>query len=181
MSARTERNAVEYKQLRARALLFSLFIAVLLVIAAYAFVFMGVQVTDGGMSPTLSAGDVLIFNRLEKHLSAPKRGDILLYEEDGAMFIGRVVALPYETVQTQGGEVYIGGIYLDESAYRATAALSDFGPITLEKNTYLLLPDQRSELTLSGRAPLMELAVDITAIRGEALLRVSPYGKISLF
>ena len=174
---RSELNAAEYKRFHACALGVSLLAAALVATLVFAFVLLGVQVTDEDMMPSLRPADVLVLSRLSKYIRSPQRGDICLIEKGETAYLGRVVGLPGERVQIQDGSVYIGGIYLDESSYAQGVAL-DMEPMTLRAIEYLVLPDDRGALMERGDL-LRPLGVD--RIRGTVVLRVSPLARVSVF
>ena len=174
---RSELNAAEYKRFHARALGVSLLAAALVAALVFAFVLLGVQVTDEDMIPLLRPADVLVLSRLSKYIRSPQRGDICLVEQGEVTCLGRIVGLPGELVQIQDGNVYIGEIYLDESGYVQGLA-PDMEPVTLGVVEYLVLPDDRGALMERGDL-LRPLGVD--RIRGTVVLRVSPLARVSVF
>lgn len=90
------------------------------VIACLLVVNFGVMTSNVGqsMEPTLASGDKVLTNRLIYKLTAPKRGDLVIFKPNGNenshYYIKRVVGLPGETVQIVDGFIYIDGEVLVE-------------------------------------------------------------------
>ncbi len=112
----------------------------------YAF---GGQVTVSGnsMSPLLNAEDVVLVNRLSYDLGKPDRFDVVVFRrEDGKANIKRIVGLPGETVQIQGGQVHIDGEELSDERQPGSIALAGLAenPIVLGEDEYFLLGDNQN-------------------------------------
>ncbi len=69
-----------------------------------------VAVASESMLPTLEAGDLLFVNKLAK----PRRGDVVVFERDGARYVKRVVGLPGERVEVRGGRLRVNGVAAEE-------------------------------------------------------------------
>lgn len=90
-------------------------------------------VPSGSMRPTILEGDVVLVNRLAydfklpltdlsvARLGEPARGDIVVFHSprDGVRLIKRLVALPGDTVQMEGGQLHINGQPLAYSELQA--------------------------------------------------------------
>jgi signal peptidase I len=127
-------------------------------------------IPSGSMLPTLQINDRLFVDKVSYHLRSPQRGDIIVFNPTDTLlaenfhdaFIKRIVALPGETVEIKGGQVYINGQSLPESYLPqgqqttldgacgpgAPAFLN--GPTQVPANSYLTLGDNR-ENSLDGR------------------------------
>ena len=92
------------------------------------FVFQTVIVDGQSMSPTLRNSQSFILNRAEFFFREPQWGDIVVLKdpEDGGLSIKRVVAAPGQTVQFQGGAVYVNGVKLKERYLRAETPTYSF-------------------------------------------------------
>ncbi len=173
---RREENGWEYGRLHRRSALFTLFVALLIALLIFALVFQGTQIADEGMSPTLRAGDVVLFSRFSKFIRTPRRGDIYSADFEGASLLGRIVGLPGESIVIDEGNVYINGVFLSEAAY-AQYAEANMEEIKLEEDEYFLLPDCRTYMTVSPE----NMRLEAGALRGRAFLRVAPFGKLGFF
>lgn len=173
---RVDENKSEYARLHRSSALFSLFMALLICAVIFIGIFQGTQIADEGMAPTLHAGDVILFSRWSKYLAAPKRGDIFAIDGDGGLSLGRVVALPDETVQIDKGNLYVNGAFLSESAYMQYADL-DMDELHVPEGSYLLLPDSREYMVIVPE----NMCVSVDELRGRALIRVSPLSRFGIF
>ncbi len=128
---------IKHLIIRIVILLFSLLILFSVVIGIAA-------VPDLSMEPVLSAGDIVIFFRLDKEL---KSGDIVVYSDDGIMRTGRVVAVGGDTVKIMDdGTLYINDNRIIESDiyYDITPIDSDVEyPVCLEEDEVFILCDRR--------------------------------------
>lgn len=153
-------------------------IAVVISVAWFAVFAMGTQIRVSGqsMEPVLSQGEKVLMNRLSYLCMHPKRFDIVVYEkETGNYNIKRVIGLPGETVQIKDGFVFINGERLDASDKLGEAALAGLAeyPITLGKNEYFLLGDNRSGSEDSRFSNVGN--VRLRQIKGKVWLKIQPF------
>ena len=86
-----------------------------------------VRVDGTSMLPTLQDGEFVLVNRLEFRFTDVERGDIIVFhypQRPDEELIKRVIALPGEFVQVEGGTVRIDGKVLDEGYVAARALYS---------------------------------------------------------
>ncbi len=176
MMERSAENRREYGRLHRKTMLFALFIAALIAALLLGVVLQGTQIADEGMAPTLRAGDVVLFSRFSKYLRTPQRGDIYAAQIDGALCLGRIVALPGESIEIDRGNVYIGGIFLDENAYVQYADM-DMPLQELGEGEYFLLPDCRPYMLLAPE----NMRLKAEELGGRAFLRVAPFARAGFF
>lgn len=144
-----------------REIFSTVFCAFAAVLVAFVIVFsvgMKVGVIGVSMEPKLYNGQEVLVNRLLYRLSAPRRGDVVVFLPNGNKnshyYIKRVVGLPGETVQIIGGYVYINGELLDED--ESYDKIADAGiaqvEIQLGSDEFFVLGDNRnnSEDSRSG-------------------------------
>jgi signal peptidase I len=119
------------------------------------------RIPTGSMRTTVDEGDRVLAARFLNWFTDPERGDVLVFHPPGigdvpqrnastqarVTFIKRVVGLPGETVQGINNHVLICSaprvachVLLESYARGVT---SDFGPITVPRNAYLVLGDNR--------------------------------------
>lgn len=122
-------------------------------------------IPSGSMLPTLQINDRLIIDKVSYHFQDPKRGDVVVFSPTEALkqqdfkdaFIKRVIGLPGDTVELQGGKVYVNNQplvekYLDQGQktiidvcnnpnHPAPYYLSK--AVTVPPNSYLVLGDNR--------------------------------------
>lgn len=171
---RTQVNRRHYKKLSALNWLFCLAVAAMLVLLTFSLWFTGIKVADDGMSPALYRGDVILFDRLSKHISLPKRGEVYAFES-GSTSIGRIAALPGDTVAIKAGQVYIDGCLLRE--VHASESGWELDEFTVPAATFLILPDDRTA-PMPDRAALL---IPFSSLIGRAAVRVSPISMVTIF
>lgn len=99
------------------------------------------------MAPTILPGDRLLVN-IEPN--DPKRGEIWAFSGPNSTFIKRVIGLPGETVEVQGGRVLVDGKPLLEP-YLSTPMTGAMAPVRLGPGQYFVMGDNRA-LSLDSRA-----------------------------
>lgn len=176
--ARTTRNRREYKRLSTYTWLYSAGAALVFCLLVFTLVFNALRVSDASMEPSLKQGDVLLISRLSQVFFTPARGDVFAFrqEEDGEIYLARVLALPGERVSVSSGKLYINGVLLDESDY-SPAACADMEELTLNGGEFFLLPDSRPPNAFDGS----HFVVPFERLTGRAAFRVSPLNSISIF
>jgi signal peptidase I, bacterial type len=123
-------------------------VTVVLAFAWFVLHSFGVQIVIAGqsMTPLLNSEDVVLMNKLIYDFKKPERLDVVVFErEDKKSNVKRVIGLPGEVVQIQGGYVYIDGERLeaaDELERVSLAGLAE-NPIELAEDEYFLLGDNR--------------------------------------
>lgn len=125
-------------------------IAVFLAFVIVFSVGMRTSVVGDSMEPGLYNGQEILMNRVLYRLSSPKRGDIVVFLPNGNpnshYYVKRVVGLPGETVQIQGGSVYINGVLLEED--EAFDKIADAGiaenELQLASDEFFVLGDNRN-------------------------------------
>jgi len=108
-------------------------------------------IPSSSMEPTLEINDRLIIEKISYHFREPVRGDIVVFSPTETLqeqnfneaFIKRVIGLPGDTVEVKNGRVYINNEPLIEN-YIAEKPLYDYGPVTVPKEQYLVLGDNRN-------------------------------------
>ncbi len=173
---RCAENRAEYRRARRIGLLAGAGVCALVLLFVFCVWFTAVRVEDDGMSPTLHAGDAVLFDRLSKYVAAPARGDMIACRGEGGLWLGRIVALPGETVAAQNGRLFINGVLLNESLYTSEPA-PDIDEYTLPDGCYFVLPDARSDMQLD----LAAMTVAALDIYGRASIRIAPAYRIGLF
>ncbi|MBR5291365.1 MAG: signal peptidase I [Clostridia bacterium] len=171
---RVEANRHQYKKLSALNWLFCILCAAAVVALIFTLWFTGIKVADDGMSPALYKGDVILFDKLSKHISHPQRGEAYAFSTEGTS-IGRIAALPGDKVALKDGRVYIDGRLLKEiNVSESTWELEEF---TVPDSTFLILPDDRTG-SMPDKAALL---IPFDALIGRAAIRVAPIGMTTIF
>lgn len=131
-------------------------IALICLLAAFlikTFIAKPVRVEGESMYPTLQDGAFGFTSVISLSLGGINRGDIVIVRQGAEYWVKRVVALPNETIECRGDQIYIDGEVLSEdyldARYRSDIRrqlgffTEDFGPVTLGKEEYFLLGDNR--------------------------------------
>ncbi|MDP5273418.1 signal peptidase I [Chengkuizengella sp. 2205SS18-9] len=93
----------------------SILIAVALVVIIRSFLFTPTVVSGQSMEPSFFNTDKLIVNKILYSIREPERGEVIIFEANQEQdFIKRVIALPGETVEVKGDQVFVNGELLDE-------------------------------------------------------------------
>lgn len=154
--------------------------SVIVIFLAFVIVFsvgMKTSVVGDSMEPGLSNGQEVLVNRVTYRLSAPKRGDVIVFLPNGNRnshyYVKRVVGLPGETIQIVDGSVYVDGVLLNEGDSfdrMADAGIAE-NELPLAADEYFVLGDNRnsSEDSRSGNIG----AVRRDNIVGKAWFRLS--------
>lgn len=153
-------------------------IAIIMFFAVMLVFFMGrtVTLTGNSMSPTLGSGSKVLLNRVSYVFSSPKRGDIVAFKPNGNQkahsVVKRVIAVPGDKIQIQNGSVYLNG-ELQQEEYPAM----DYSgvaeeEITLERDEYFVLGDNRNNSEDSRHADMGNVKKD--HIEGKAWFIISP-------
>jgi len=142
------------------------------------FVFQIAYVKGPSMKPTLHEGEVLIVSKLSYRIGDPKRGDIVVLNDnlEHKDLIKRVIGLPGETINIQDGLVYIDGNILVENYINAPTYENEFEESMVPDGKYFVLGDNRPESRDSRSSSLG--FVDRKSIMGKAIFRLWPLNKI---
>lgn len=133
-------------------------IAIFLAFVIVFSVGMRTSVVGDSMEPVLFNGQEILMNQVIYRLSAPKRGDVIVFLPNGNhnshYYVKRVVGLPGETIQIMDGSVYINGSLLEEDEAfdkMIEAGIAQNG-LTLAADEFFVLGDNRnsSEDSRSG-------------------------------
>ncbi|OZU90487.1 signal peptidase I [Virgibacillus indicus] len=121
-------------------------IAILIALFLRTFIFATSIVEGESMDPTLEDGERVIFNKIVYLLDEPDRGDIVIIKRPFKNYVKRVIALPGETIEINGSELYINGekyqqTFLNEEAEERTG---NFGPIQVPEDSYFVMGDNRA-------------------------------------
>ncbi len=148
-----ERSAPEKSVIRQYAEAF--LIAIVLALVIRTFVVQAFKIPSGSMLPTLQIGDHIMVNKFTYWFTDPKRGDIIVFkfpQDEGRDFIKRAIALPGETVEIRGKQVYITGNPLRESyAAHLDPAIQlnphsprdSYGPVVVPPGQLFMMGDNR--------------------------------------
>ncbi len=169
-----------YREDRRMVRVVSSWVVDVVVMLAFAWFFLhsfGIQIQVAGQSmmPLLSSEDVVLVNRLIYDFWKPQRLDVVVFErEDKRTFVKRVIGLPGETVQIQGGYVYVNGERLEADNGLDQVSLAGLAesPVKLGENEYFLLGDNRDSSEDSRFANVGNVREE--QILGKVWMRIYP-------
>jgi signal peptidase I len=107
-------------------------------------------VASESMLPTLEVNDRLLIDKLSYRWSSPERGDIIVFSPTEKLkqenvrdtLIKRVIGLPGEKVEIQGGRVYVNDRLLQEK-YIEENLVYQWGPVSVPADSFLVMGDNR--------------------------------------
>jgi signal peptidase I len=109
-----------------------------------------VRISDNSMAPHLLPNQLVIVNHAAYLLSGPSRGDVVVFYDprnSSLESIGRVVAVPGDTISISLSAVTVNGVVLHESYLAPTPSgqNQEFVPSTkLGSNDYFIMFDNRA-------------------------------------
>jgi len=158
-------------------------LAVIIVVPIRLFVAQPFVVEGESMHPTFESGDYLIVDELTYHLSAPTRGDVVIFRYPGdpsVFYIKRIIGLPGETVHINHGQTTVTKtdgttVTLDES-YVVAEDATYTQDTTLGSDQYFVMGDNRprsSDSRIWGPLPKKDIV-------GRAFTRLLPVNEVGL-
>jgi signal peptidase I len=148
-----------------------------LLFAAVNLVTARIRVEGSSMEPSLHDGEFVVVNRLSYRVDQPRPGDIIVFHfplDPSRRFIKRIVGLPGDVIQVEGGHVYVNGQVLHEPYIAAPPRYS--GEWTVGPDQLFVLGDNRNNSSDSqnwGMLPLDEVI-------GKAVLVYWPVDEIGM-
>ena len=160
-----------------------LLLAIIIVLPVRFFIAQPFVVEGESMHPTFESADYLIVDELTYHLSAPKRGDVIVFRYPGnpsIFYIKRIIGLPGETVHISHGQTTItktdgSSLTLNES-YVVAEDATYTQDTTLGSSQYFVMGDNRprsSDSRIWGPLPKEN-------IMGRAYLRLLPTNEVGV-
>lgn len=101
------------------------------------------------MEPSVNSGDQVLVNRFIYSVTAPKRGDVIVFKPNGNenlhYYMRRVIGTPGDTVQVREGFVYVNGELLETGIGNEKMSYAGLAEeeIVLGKDEYFVLGDNR--------------------------------------
>ena len=114
-------------------------------VVVFSFVFGLARITDPAMEPRFQDGDLVLFYRLDRDYEAR---DVAVFEHDGRLTMGRVVASGGDTVNIDSRGLIVNGSYQQEPGIVVETTQVADGvtfPLTVPEGAVFLLGDNRGE------------------------------------
>lgn len=155
---------------------------VLVVALAYFIVHFTIERTSmigDSMETTLYSQDKIIINKFAYRFSKPKRFDVIVFKQEDKEHsfynVKRIIGLPGETVEIDGGSVYINGTEISELVNIDEMNNSGLAgeEILLHENEYFVLGDNRNNSEDSRFANIGNILKD--DIVGKAWLKTNGF------
>jgi signal peptidase I len=109
-------------------------------------------VPTGSMIPTIQEQDRVIVDRLFYRMGALRRGDVIVFTAPDKPelrdfsrqdLVKRLIGLPGETVEVNGGYVWVDGQALNEPYVNAGVTAGKYGPVQVPEGYCFVLGDNR--------------------------------------
>ncbi len=135
-------------------------------------------IPTGSMIPTIEISDRVLANKFVYFFSKPQAGDIVVFDDPTGQketLIKRVIAVEGQTVDVDGGRVYVDGEPLDEPYTHGKRTEPQVVPLpyTVPPGHIWVMGDNRTNSTDSrtfGPVPLRR-------VHGKAVLRIWPLAR----
>jgi signal peptidase I len=123
-----------------------LFVGIVFVIVQFAI--KPYRVTGSNMQPQLTPNQIIVVNRTSYIFSGPGRGDVVVYTSPAntlQQLIGRVIAVPGDTLAINATQVILNGVVLNETyAPQVTGSSNTIvQPVKLANGQYFIMNDGR--------------------------------------
>jgi len=124
-----------------------LLIAIGLALVIIVFLYQPVKVEGTSMAPLLSDQERIFINKFVYRFSSIERGDVVVFWyplDRSKSFIKRVIGLPGDTLEMRQGTLYVNGNVVPEPYVPLRYEdFSNFGPVTVPKESYFVMGDHR--------------------------------------
>ena len=154
----TGKNGKPKKSAKREALEWVLTIVAALAIAFVirTFLFEPVRVSGDSMYDTLIHNERMFVEKVSYWFERPQRGQIIIcyYPNHTSTCVKRIIGVPGDRVAITGGELYLNGEKLDESAYWEDLIWGDMAEITVPEDCVFVMGDNRNDSS-DSRSPLV--------------------------
>ena len=110
----------------------------------FSYVFGVTVMQNSDMMPRISAGDLLLYYRLQEDYASP---NIVVFELDGEEYIGRIIAKSGESIEITDSHIIKlnGNSIIEDDIFYTTYKYDDYVeyPLELGKDEYFIMCDSR--------------------------------------
>lgn len=153
-----------------------LVVALLAALVVRTFVLQVYSIPSGSMVPTLEVGDRIAVEKLTYLARGPERGEVVVFELRGQVYVKRVIGLPGESVEITDGFVFVDGVRVDEPWVQRADERS-FDPVDVPDGELYVLGDNRPD---SGDSRLGLGFVPVEVVVGRAIVVLWPLDRVGL-
>lgn len=153
-----------------RSWIVSISLAIVLALLIRYFIVELYLVDGPSMRPTLQNSERLVVNKFIYRFRSPERGEILVFRyprDPSRDFIKRVIAIPGDTIEIKGGQVYVNSTLLDEP-YILSQTRGNYPLATVPEGHIFVMGDNRNNSEDSRFADVGFVPFDL--IKGKAML-----------
>jgi signal peptidase I len=115
--------------------------------ALHLWVVTTLRVSSGSMAPGITAGSTVVVDKVSRRFSGWRDGEVVVFHNpvDGALTIKRIVAGPGQTISIENQVLIVDGAQVAEP-YADSSHVGGlyFGPVTVPRDSYFVLGDNRS-------------------------------------
>ena len=158
-------------------------LVVLLCLLFFSFILSQNKIPTGLMIDTININDRILVSPIPFYYRNPSQGEIVVFHQEGNMWVKRVIGMPGDEIDSGEGNVYINGVFYDEQQYLASERISEPNspwedpvnfPYIVPPNHYFLMGDNRME----SRDSRYIGAVSREEMIGIPILRIYPFNRI---
>ncbi len=143
------------------------------------------MVRQESMMDTLHDGDYIFINKQAYNFGDVKHGDIIVFQTDeldengkAKKLIKRAIALPGDTLEITGGEVYINDEELNEPYIREQYTDGEIEKTVVPENKVFAMGDNRAYSHDSRESDIG--FIDFDDLKGKAIFRIYPFSDIGI-
>lgn len=157
--------------------------AFLIALVLKLFIVDATRVSGKSMLNTLHHDDMLLVNKIGKHFTSYKRGQIIILDAPdypNRLYVKRVVGIPGDTISLKDDKVYLNGEQLQEPYTSVDYTLPENGGLEwqLSENEYFVMGDNRLEGASNDSRNFGPISKD--EIVGHAFFRIYPFSDFGL-
>lgn len=157
--------------------------AFLIALVLKLFIVDATRVSGKSMLNTLHHDDMLLVNKIGKHFTSYKRGQIVILDAPdypNRLYVKRVVGIPGDTISLKDDKVYLNGEQLQEPYTSVDYTLPENGGLEwqLLENEYFVMGDNRLEGASNDSRNFGPISKD--EIVGHAFFRIYPFSDFGL-